>query len=167
MTDEVDRLIRALDRVESERAVERLICSYGHVLDFGTVDAYADLFAPDGSIEIQSGFTNNFGLDLSLPYEKEGLASGGRRTERGVIFSGRDALKRFVAKIADACRNLHVVSQPLVTVLGDDRAEAFSYLRLYGQDVGAPPVLQGFGRYIDRFARLDGSWLFQTRICEI
>ncbi|HEX7819178.1 MAG TPA: nuclear transport factor 2 family protein [Sphingobium sp.] len=167
MTDEVTLLKSALHRIEAERAIERLIHSYGHVLDFDTADAYADLFASDGAIEIQSDFANNFGQDLPAAYVEQGLANGGQRTERGIVFRGRDALKTFVAKNETLRRFSHVVSQPLVTITGPDTAEALSYMRVYFQDVAGQAQLQGFGRYTDRFVRIGEAWRIQHRICEI
>lgn len=167
MTDDVTRLKNALDRIEAERAVERLIYSYGHILDFDTADAYADLFAPDGGIEIQSDFANNFGQNLPPAYVEQGLAIGGQRTEKGVVFRGRDVLKAFVAKTEAIRRFSHVVSQPLVTVTGPDTAEAQSYMRVYFQDVAGQPQLQGFGRYTDSFVKIGDAWRIQLRICEI
>lgn len=167
MTDDVAGLKDALDRIEAERAVERLIYSYGHILDFDTPDAYADLFAPDGWIEIQSEFANNFGQDLPDAFVQQGLANGGQRTEKGIVFRGRDALKTFVAKTEATRRFSHVVSQPLVTVTGPDTAEAQSYMRVYFQDVAGQPQLQGFGRYRDRFVKFGDAWRIQRRICEI
>lgn len=167
MTDEVTELKDALDRIKAERAVERLIYSYGHILDFETPDVYADLFAPDGAIEIQSDFANNFGQDLPTAYVEQGLANGGQRTEKGILFRGRDALKTFVARTEAIRRFSHVVSQPLVTVTGPDTAEAQSYMRVYFQDAAGAPQLQGFGRYTDRFIKIGDAWRIQLRICEI
>lgn len=167
MTDKVAGLDGILEKIEAERAIERLIYNYGHVLDFDTPDAYADLFAPDGSIEIQSSFANNFGLVVPIPYEKQGLEGGGRLTEKGIVFSGRDVLKRFAVKSGKSIRFLHVASQPVVTLIDDERAEALSYMRVYVQEFSDQPQLQGFGRYIDHFVKIGGHWRIQARVCEV
>lgn len=167
MTDQETSRNDYAQNIESEREIERLIYRYGHVLDYDTTDAYADLFAEDGSIEIQSDFANKFGLETPPAYKEQGLAIGGILTEKGIIFSGRDTLKKFATPSGQKRRFLHVASQPLVTIIDADKAEALSYMRVYYQDFGDQPQLQGFGRYVDSFVRGGSRWLIQRRVCEV
>ncbi len=52
MTDLAD-LERRLRRIEDERAIERMIASYGPLVDAGEADAAADLWAEDGSYDVE------------------------------------------------------------------------------------------------------------------
>ena len=51
MTD-IDHLLRRLRRLEDERDIARLIASYGPVVDAGDADAAAELWAVDGSYDV-------------------------------------------------------------------------------------------------------------------
>jgi len=167
MAESVETLAARLAAVEAERAIERLIYTYGHMLDFGSPEAYADLFTSDGRVEIQSGFINLFGLDFPVPYESEGLSIGGVRRGNAMVFSGRETLMRFAAKPLSPTRTLHVVSQPLVTLEGPERASAESYMRVFARNPEGGPELQAFGRYLDAFHKTDAGWRFVARICEV
>ena len=46
-------LERRLQRIEDERAIERLIASYGPLVDAGEADATAQLWAVDGSYDVE------------------------------------------------------------------------------------------------------------------
>ena len=162
----MQNLGRRVQALEAELAIARLIYGYGHRLDFGGPDEYAAQFSEQGVLEIQGAFKNLFNAG-SLPYESEALAAGGERTERGVAFRGRAALRRFVAKGGSPVRTLHVTSQPLIEVTAPDAARATSYMRVYRQELGGSIVLDGFGRYLDEFELTASGWLFSCRICEV
>ena len=54
MNDErVFELERRLERIEEERAIERLIASYGPLVDAGEADAAAQMWATDGSYDVE------------------------------------------------------------------------------------------------------------------
>ncbi len=57
MTDETDdrlaELERRLGRIEDERAIERMIASYGPLVDAGEADATAGLWAVDGGYDVE------------------------------------------------------------------------------------------------------------------
>ncbi|BBX02920.1 hypothetical protein BST36_04190 [Mycolicibacterium moriokaense] len=54
MTDErLAELERRLERIEAERAIERIIASYGPLVDAGEADAAAQLWATDGSYDVE------------------------------------------------------------------------------------------------------------------
>lgn len=157
---------RRLKRIESERAIERLIYGYGRILDFGDPDEYVAQFTEHAVLEIQGAFRNLFNVGTQ-PYESEGLAVGGERTAHGIAFRGREALRRFAARSASPVRSAHVVSQPLVELTAPDQGCAASYMRVYSQECGKAIALQAFGRYLDRFELTPSGWLFSHRICEV
>ena len=54
MNDErLFELQRRLERIEEERAIERVIASYGPLVDAGEAEAAADLWATDGSYDVE------------------------------------------------------------------------------------------------------------------
>jgi len=54
MTDDrVAKLEERLSRLEDERAIERMIASYGPLVDAGEADATADLWAVDGAYDVE------------------------------------------------------------------------------------------------------------------
>src|SRR5215213_6946114 len=54
VTDErLAELERRLQRVEYERAIERLIASYGPLVDAGEADSAAQLWATDGTYDVE------------------------------------------------------------------------------------------------------------------
>lgn len=54
MNDErIFELERRLERIEEERAIERVIASYGPLVDAGEADAAAHLWATDGSYDVE------------------------------------------------------------------------------------------------------------------
>jgi hypothetical protein len=154
-------------KIEALLDIERLIYSYGHVLDFGNAEDYVALFVMNGVVEIQSSFRNHLGLDDPIPYEAEGLASGGRRTEKGIALAGRAALRRFASARSATVRGMHVASQPIIQLTGPQSGSAVSYMRVLAQAVGAAPELTNFGRYLDRFTLTESGWKFAERICEV
>ena len=154
-------------KIEALLDIERLIYSYGHVLDFGNAEDYVALFVQDGVVEIQSSFRNHLGLSAPIPYEAEGLASGGRRTEKGIAFEGHAALRRFASARSETVRGMHVVSQPIIQLTGPQSGSAVSYMQVFAQPLGAAPQLTNFGRYLDRFTLTKAGWKFAERICEV
>lgn len=54
MTDDrMGALEERLRRIEDERAIERMIASYGPLVDAGAADATADLWAVDGTYDVE------------------------------------------------------------------------------------------------------------------
>jgi hypothetical protein len=50
--DRLAELEQRLQRIESERAIERMIASYGPLVDAGEADATAELWSEDGSYDV-------------------------------------------------------------------------------------------------------------------
>lgn len=156
-----------LEALAAERDIERLIYRYSYALDEGDAAGFLDLFDDEGHVEIQSVFANRFDAGYPVPWEASGLALGGARTDRGVLFKGREVLSRFSALPEGVVRMQHVVSQPLITFTSPDQAAAESYMRLFAQRPDQPPELQVVGRYHDRFLKTAAGWRFAVRVIEI
>lgn len=130
-----------------ERACERLIMEYTHLVDGGNAIAIADLFTSDGV-----WCTDDFSMDG----QDEIRAGFGRRQE--------------VARR----QSRHVCTNVVVTVDGD-MATGLCYLVNYRHDSDtgaaekpAPAGLPKYvGQYHDTFVRTSAGWRFQRRYCDM
>jgi len=131
-----------------ERACERLVIDYTHLVDFGEAARIADLFTSDGIWEAA-----------------------------GVRMVGQDAIRAgFLARQGVARRtSRHVCSNVAITLLNPDEASGLSYLVNYRHDSAsgsaerpAPAGHPKFvGEYHDRFARTPDGWRIAHRRCEM
>lgn len=139
-----DALIALLD----ERACERLVIDYTHLVDFGEAARIADLFTADGV------------------WEAEGARMEGRDAIRAG-FGARQGVTRRTSR--------HVCTNVAITLVGPDEATGVSYLVNYRHDsasgtaelpapVGHPKFV---GEYHDRFVRTQDGWRFAHRRCTL
>lgn len=128
-----------LQRIEDEKAIERLLLEYGRTLDARDFAAYAALFAADG---VWKG--------------AQGAYTGPREIQTQME-------KIFTDAAADIPRgqNFHVMSDFVIDVQGD-RATARSKFIFYKLD-GRKPVAEVAGRYEDVLIRVGGAWKFLSR----
>lgn len=130
----VDRLI-----VESE--VHRLLATYAHNLDYGKVDANAELL------------------------------SAAKFNVGGTIVEGRDNIARFLRNnlqyhVDNTPRTWHSVSNVLIDVESATAASSICYFTVHQELPGLPlqPIVTG--RYIDTFEDHDGAWRYASREVE-
>lgn len=132
-------------RLLAERACERLVVDYTHLVDFGEAARIADLFTDDGVWE---------GPGLVMRGRAEILAGFGRRQE----------VTRRVSR--------HVCTNVAIDVVADDEAVGIAYLvnfrhdRREGDDPTAPApagLPKYVGEYHDRFVRTADGWRFAAR----
>jgi ketosteroid isomerase-like protein len=132
-----------LQRMLDERACERLITDYTHLVDFGNAPGIADLFVEDGR-----WYTDDMSMDGPV-----GIRDG---------FTRRQGVTRRQSR--------HVCTNMAVTVEGDT-ASGLSYLVNYRHDSGtgvaetpAPAGLPKYvGQYHDTFVRTAHGWRFKDR----
>lgn len=132
-----------IDRLLIERACERLVVAYTHLVDFGEATKVADLFTPDGT--------------WSSPE---------------VTMTGRDQIRAgFAAREAMARVSKHVCTNLQIDARDDDHAEGIVYLSLYRTDTDAAVApLDGptlIGHYRDTFVRTHRGWRFASRRFEV
>lgn len=128
----------ALDRLVIESEIRRLLATYVHNLDYGKVDANADLLA-HARLEIVDTFV-----------------------------SGRDQVAQFLRTnlqyhVDDTPRTWHAVSNVLIEIDSLTSAKSVSYFTVHQAVPGLPlqPIVTG--RYIDTFELHDGAWRFASR----
>lgn len=130
--------LSALDRLDIESAVRRLLAAYVHNLDDGNVDANADLLAHATFKVIDT------------------------------VVEGRDAIAHFLRTNLQyhgdgTPRTWHGVANVLIDVDSATTARSASYFTVHQEAPGLAlqPIVTG--RYIDTFARHDGAWRFASR----
>lgn len=142
---EVDRGVDLAGVIADERAILRVLYTYGHALDYGEEDKWVGLFTPDGIFHVE------------LP--------GGRPP---IHCAGSQELAAFAAAHprAPAALHKHLLLNPLIDVHGNE-AQAASYFQLL-LDIDSKPETYCFGRYLDELVRCEGSvWRFKKRVAQV
>ncbi|NLV29564.1 MAG: nuclear transport factor 2 family protein [Acidobacteria bacterium] len=128
-------------RIEDRVAIEQLMWDYIQALDSGDAERYAALFTPEGEFK---------GVNMSV--------------------KGHDALKNMIAGSgearaaanqgdAPAGRLYHVVTNPHIEFIGQDRARFHAYWMGALSDRGVTSA----GREVNDLVRVDGRWLIDVR----
>lgn len=132
------------ERIEIERACERIVYAYSRFMDVGDMNGAADLFAQDGT--------------FARPMTPDQLITG-RETIRASLLSRP---KTLLTK--------HLVTSVIIDVESRDTARGLSYLTMISTTPGEgakPPHLSAgpiwFGEMNDRFVREGGAWKFADR----
>ena len=131
-----DDLHARLQRLEDLQSINALFVEYGHHLDAGDLEAYADCFTDDGELL---------------------LGPIGRAT-------GREAIKAMMAPTLTGLvgNSFHLITNPRVTLDGD-RASAVVMWSVVQRDADNRPVLQMIGRHEDELVRDGDRWRFRRR----
>jgi hypothetical protein len=132
------------DRIEIERACERLVYAYARLLDLGDLSAAADCFAADGS--------------MARPLAPD------------QVISGRENIRTALLQRPRELRTKHLATNIVIEVDSREAAHGLSYLTMISTtpatDARAPFVSRGpvyFGEFQDRYVRENGVWKFLER----
>lgn len=134
--DRIADLERRLQRVEDERAIERMIASYGPLVDAGEADATADMWAVEGT------------------YDVEGWPMRSRDDVAAMVRS--DAHQGLIAR---GCS--HFLGPTVVTVHGDDAVAVCESALLVKATKGFQVYRAGANHF--RLQRRDGRWQIVQR----
>src|ERR1700730_17946795 len=122
------------ERIEIERACERLVYAYSRALDSGDMSAAADFFAENGSF--------------------------GRPMAPGQVIQGRETIRAALLTRPKTLLTKHLVPNVMINIVSRDEARGISYLTMISTtppgDTVAPYVSAGpiyFGEFRDRFVR--------------
>jgi hypothetical protein len=137
--------LSAIERIEIERACERLVHAYSRALDLGDLSGAADFFAENGS--------------MRRPMTPDQLIEGRERIRVALLTRPKGLLTR------------HLATNVMIEVDGRDAAHGISYLTMIatapqGAATQPPFVSAGpiyFGEFKDRFVRERGEWKFLER----
>lgn len=118
-----------------------LSIAYARCVDFRDYDAFVELFAEDGE------------LDVGRP------------------LTGRSAIAQAMSKRPDELKSRHVLSNIFIDVTDSDHARGISYLTLYRhigpESLTTEPIEfsgpAAVGHYEDQFIRTEGGFLFKRR----
>jgi len=120
--------------VDDERAIQRLMARYCHLVDDGAFDELVQLWAPDAELAL-----------------------------RGETAVGPAAIVAVISALqTPERRGLHAGANAIIDVEGDTARSAsdFVFMRREG---GPDPIVKFIGRYLDRFVRTPGGWRFARR----
>jgi uncharacterized protein (TIGR02246 family) len=130
-------LLKRVEALEDERAIQRLLTRYGLAVDGGDADATGEIYAEDCLIDIDAAAFMN-----------------GRNEARGIVASPAHQ------EIMPNCA--HVMG-PYAVELDGDRATATGYATVYLKEDGKVRVWrQSYGRW--ELVKRDGRWQVKTRI---
>ena len=132
------------ERIEIERACERIVYAYSRALDMGDMSAAADFFAENGS--------------MARPMAPE------------QVIRGRETIRAALLTRPKTLLTKHLVTNVMIDVVSRNEARGLSYLTMISTtpagDAVAPYVSAGpvyFGEFKDRFLREGGEWRFLER----
>jgi hypothetical protein len=136
--------LSAAERIEIERACERLVYVYSRALDLGDMSAAADCFAANGS--------------MARPMMPD------------AVIQGRETIRASLLTRPKTLLTKHLASNVMIDVESREAASGLSYLTMISTtppaDAKPPFVSQGpiyFGEFQDRFVRENGVWKFLER----
>lgn len=136
--------LSAAERIEIERACERLVYVYSRALDLGDMSAAADCFAENGS--------------MARPMMPD------------AVIQGRETIRASLLTRPKTLLTKHLATNVMIDVESRDSASGLSYLTMISTtpptDVKPPYVSQGpvyFGEFKDKFVRENGEWKFLER----
>ena len=133
----------AAERIEIERACERVIHAYSRALDVGEMSEAADYFAENGSFA--------------------------RPMAPGQVIEGREAIRAALLTRPKTLLTKHLATNVMIDVVSRDEARGLSYLTMISTTPGdgsAPHISAGpvyFGEIKDRFVREGGEWKILER----
>jgi hypothetical protein len=134
----------AAERIEIERACERLVYVYSRALDLGDMSAAADCFAENGS--------------MARPMMPD------------QVIQGRETIRTSLLTRPKTLLTKHLATNVMIDVESRDSASGISYLTMISTtppaDSKPPYVSQGplwFGEFRDRYVRENGVWKFLER----
>jgi len=137
-------VLSAIERMEIERACERLCMAYVRALDVGDMNAAADCFAENGSMS--------------------------RPMNPGQVIQGREAVRTSLLTRPATLLTKHLATNAMIDVESHDTARGLSYLTMVATTPpeGATPPFNSsgpvyFGEMQDRFVRENGVWRFLER----
>ncbi len=136
--------LSAAERIEIERACERIVYQYSRALDLGDLSAAADFFAENGS--------------MARPMAPD------------QVIQGREAVRASLLTRPKTLLTKHLATNVMIDVESRDSARGISYLTMIATTPpadGKPPFVSSgpvyFGEFRDRFVRENGVWKFLER----
>lgn len=137
MNDVVAELERRLRRIEDERAIERLVASYGPLVDGGDADSAAAFWAEDGTYDVE---------DWSMTSRADVAAMVRSDAHQGLIGRG----------------SAHFLGPAVVTVDGDDAVAVCESLLVVCHENRHVVTRSGANHF--RLRRIERRWQITSRV---
>ena len=137
------QVLSSAERIEIERACERIVHAYSRALDLGDMSGAADFFAENGSMARPMAPTQ--------------------------VIQGRESIRAALLTRPKTLLTKHLATNVMIDVVSRDEAHGLSYLTMISTTPGdavAPFISAGpvyFGEFKDRFVREGGEWKFIER----
>lgn len=147
-------LEKRIQRLEDERSITETITLYGHYVDYGLKEEFADLFTEDGIYHVM--YRGATMPHIGVPQEKD------------VGIKTRAKILEFVKNhtMPPALWHKHVPWNPVIKIESDQKASSVTYMARLDEDAEGPYILC-WGRYLDEFEKCpDGKWRFSKRVVE-
>ncbi len=136
--------VTAAERIEIERACERIVYAYSRALDLGDMSAAADFFAENGS--------------MARPMAPD------------AVIQGREVIRAALLTRPRTLLTKHLATNVMIDVVGREEARGLSCLTMVSTtppaDAAAPFISAGpiyFGEFKDRFVLEAGEWKILER----
>lgn len=136
MTDRLVEIEQRLQRIEDERAIERMLAAYGPLVDAGDADEAAALWAVDGGYDVE-GWSMRSRADVAAMVRSE--------AHQGLIGRG----------------SAHFLGPAVVSVDGDDAVAVCESALLVHRDGRFLVGRAGANHF--RLRRIDGRWQIIAR----
>lgn len=140
----MSEILSPLERIDIERACERLVYAYSRALDLGDLSGAADCFAENGS--------------MSRPMAPD------------QVIQGRETIRASLLTRPKTLLTKHLATNIMIDIESRSSARGISYLTMIAttppQDAQPPFVSQGpiyFGQFVDRFVLESSVWKFLER----
>ena len=135
----------ALHRLVAIEEIKQLKARYFRSMDTRQWDDFGQVFARNAVLEVPEADTTQ---------------------------TGRDAIVAFVSGALIGARTAHHGHMPEIEITGADTARGtwamFDYVEWPASESGGRVGIQGFGHYIEEYAREDGQWrISRTRLTRL
>lgn len=138
------QVLARLEALEDERQIVETLHRYGHAVDYGPPEAWADLFTNAG---VRTLFRAN-GQTVSQRGRAEFIAHLSK------------------VPLPKGTWDKHVTSNPVITLHGRT-AKAESYFIQFNSRSEGGPRVNAFGRYHDTLVKERGRWRIKERLAEV
>lgn len=138
----------ATERLLAVDAIRMLKARFFLAVDGKNWEAYASLFTEDARFDVGGAFVDEGG----------GEAVEGLKGTETVV--GGKAMAERVSRLLDGATTVHLGATPLIEVTSDREAKAIWPVEdwLWFAEGAGPSVIHGFGRYDERYVRIDDGW---------
>jgi len=131
---------------EDRAAIEDLMARYLFAMDWGDLDAYAEMFTEDGELDYAGG------------------TAKGRDAVLATVRTFKERIGQHYVDASGAPAKLrHVLAQTVIRVEGDRAWCTALWYEMANDGPEGAPRIGTFGTYEDELARIEGQWLFTRR----